>query len=285
MTTIDDLPPEGIPYITDKIMDSGAKNVHIINALTKKGRMEYIVLVDFEEEYFDDISSLLALEFGTIGMKIFKHEHKKFPYELIEKKVLISINDSSLESVAKIKYLFSDDNKLIVLEDIIKYKKDIKEAIENGKYFLVTGNAIELFGEGIISLNNELAVTLETFKYQVKEEEFRIVGEQFYETDLIKNKIIGFQNRSSVMINVKEDGLFKVLKGTGYKPDEIIEGIHYNNFYGTYLLGPILVRNPYFTDYLVKDICDSLDVKFKADTDGMAYKAYHEYIKNFHGEQ
>ena len=116
MTTIDDLPPEGIPYITDKIMDSGAKNVHIINALTKKGRMEYIVLVDFEEEYFDDISSLLALEFGTIGMKIFKHEHKKFPYELIEKKVLISINDSSLESVAKIKYLFSDDNKLISLK-------------------------------------------------------------------------------------------------------------------------------------------------------------------------
>lgn len=131
MTTIDDLPPEGIPYITDKIMDSGAKNVHIINALTKKGRMEYIVLVDFEEEYFDDISSLLALEFGTIGMKIFKHEHKKFPYELIEKKVLISIKDSSLESVAKIKYLFSDDNKLISLkaeyEDLKLLAKDLNQ--------------------------------------------------------------------------------------------------------------------------------------------------------------
>ncbi|WP_407462903.1 nickel insertion protein [Methanobrevibacter sp.] len=131
MTTIDDLPPEGIPYITDKIMDSGAKNVHIINALTKKGRMEYIVLVDFEEEYFDDISSLLALEFGTIGMKIFKHEHKRFPYELIEKKVLINIKDSSLESVAKIKYLFSDDNKLISLkaeyEDLKLLAKELNQ--------------------------------------------------------------------------------------------------------------------------------------------------------------
>ena len=82
---------------------------------------------------------------------------------------------------------------------------------------------------------------------------------------LIKNKIIGFQNRSSVMINVKEDSLFKVLKGTGYKPDEMIEGIHYNNFYGTYLLGPILVRNPYFTDYIVKSICDNLDLTFKVE--------------------
>lgn len=131
MTTIDDLPPEGIPYITDKIMDSGAKNVHIINALTKKGRMEYIVLVDFEEEYFDDISSLLALEFGTIGMKIFKHEHKKFPYELIEKKVLININDSSFESIVKIKYLFSDDKKLISLkaeyEDLKHLAKELNQ--------------------------------------------------------------------------------------------------------------------------------------------------------------
>ena len=104
---------------------------NIINALTKKGRMEYIVLVDFEEEYFDDISSLLALEFGTIGMKIFKHEHKKFPYELIEKKVLININDSSLESVAKIKYLFSDDNKLISLkaeyEDLKLLAKELNQ--------------------------------------------------------------------------------------------------------------------------------------------------------------
>ena len=93
--------------------------------------MEYIVLVDFEEEYFDDISSLLALEFGTIGMKIFKHEHKKFPYELIEKKVLININDSSLESVAKIKYLFSDDNKLISLkaeyEDLKLLAKELNQ--------------------------------------------------------------------------------------------------------------------------------------------------------------
>lgn len=131
MTTIDDLPPEGIPYITDKIIDIGAKNVHIINALTKKGRMEYIVLVDFEEKYFDDISSLLALEFGTIGMKIFKHDHKKFPYELVEKKVLININDSSLESIVKIKYLFSDENKLISLkaeyEDLKLLAKELNQ--------------------------------------------------------------------------------------------------------------------------------------------------------------
>jgi CobQ-like glutamine amidotransferase family enzyme len=178
----------------------------------------------------------------------------------------------------------SDDNKLIVLDDIIKYKKDIKEAINNNKYFLVTGNAIELFGEGIINLNNELKVTLETFKYQVREEEFRIVGEQYYETDLIDKKIVGFQNRSSVMINVKDNSLFNVINGTGYKPDVKIEGIHFNNFYGTYLLGPILVRNPYFCDYLIKDLCKDNNVTYNNKED-MAYKAYSEYLKNFYENQ
>lgn len=52
MPTIDDLPSEGIPYIIEKIMDSSAKNIHILNVYTKKGRVEYIILVDFEEKIF-----------------------------------------------------------------------------------------------------------------------------------------------------------------------------------------------------------------------------------------
>lgn len=179
----------------------------------------------------------------------------------------------------------SDDNKLIVLEDILKYKKDIKDAVQNGKHFLVTGNAVELFGEGIINLGNEFIVTLETFKYQVKEEEFRIVGEQFYSTSLVDEKVVGFQNRSSVMINVKEDKLFDVIKGTGYKPDELIEGIYSNNFYGTYLLGPILVRNPFLTDYIVENLCNSINHQYEKNDDDMAYKAYSEYFKNFYENQ
>ncbi len=179
----------------------------------------------------------------------------------------------------------SDDNKMIVLEDILRYKRDIKEAIDDGKYFLVTGNALDLFGEGIISINNELSVALETFKYQVREEDFRVVGEQCYSTSLLDKRIIGFQNRSSVMINVKEDKLFDVVKGTGYGPDQMIEGINSNNFYGTYLLGPILVRNPYFTDYIIEGICKNMDVAYNSDIDDMAYKAYDEYIKNFYENQ
>lgn len=181
----------------------------------------------------------------------------------------------------------SEDNKMIVLEDIMKYKDNIKKAIDNEKYFLVTGNAIDLFGKEIVSLDNVAVPTLDIFDYTAKEEDFRIVGEQLYEVklDLKDNKILGFQNRNTILNVGNCNSLFNVIKGTGYKPDEQLEGIHKKNFFGTYLLGPILVRNPYFTDYIVKKICDDLGLKFKIDTKDMAYKAYNEYIKNFHGEQ
>ena len=51
-----------------------------------------------------------------------------------------------------------------------------------------------------------------------------------------------------------------------------------NNFYGTYLLGPLLIRNPYFLEYLVKDI---LKDKYKKSKEDISFKAYHEFIKNF----
>ena len=178
----------------------------------------------------------------------------------------------------------SHENQELVLNDISKYKDDIKKAIDDNKYFLVTGDALELFGNKIISDENETDA-LEIFDFETKNEEFRIVGEQFYETDLINQKIIGFQNRDCVMTKV-DTPLFSVIKGTGFNPNENNEGIKKNNFYGSYLLGPILVRNPYLTDCLVKQICKENDIKYKKPNyDDECYKAYSEYLKNFHENQ
>ncbi len=175
----------------------------------------------------------------------------------------------------------SEDNKNIVLEDLIKYKDKVKKAIDDNKYFLVTGNALDLFGDSIINLDNEVKDAIGAFKYQVREEEFRIVGEQHYTCQLFDKKILGFQNRNSVLINYKDEYLFEVLKGSGYGPDDKQEGVLGNNFYGTYLLGPILVRNPYFTEYIIKKICEDLDIKYKTNYKDVSFKAYEEYLKNF----
>lgn len=116
MTTVDDLPAEGVPYIIERTLEIGAKNVHVLNALTKKGRMEYIILVDVNEKYLDDITSLLALEFGTLGIKAFHTEHIMLPFEVISKTVKVKAKNTILKSKVQVKYLKKDKDTVISLK-------------------------------------------------------------------------------------------------------------------------------------------------------------------------
>ena len=43
------------------------------------------------------------------------------------------------------------------------------------------------------------------------------------------------------------------------------EGIHYRNFFATQLLGPLLILNPYFTDYLIKLKNKDFKLEYKKD--------------------
>jgi uncharacterized protein (DUF111 family) len=116
MTTIDDLPAEGLPYVIERILDEGANNIHVLNAITKKGRMEYIVLVDVDKNKRDDICSLIALEFGTLGIKSFEYNHLKFPFEIETKTVTVKAENIELESNVNVKYLKKDKNEVISLK-------------------------------------------------------------------------------------------------------------------------------------------------------------------------
>ncbi len=174
----------------------------------------------------------------------------------------------------------SENNEVLVLEYMLKQQEEIINAINNKKFFLVTGNALELFGKDI-NINGTIYEGINAYGYDVYPEKERIVGEQYYKCDLVPHNIIGFQNRNNVMSD-NGDNLFKVIQGVGYNYNVNFEGIHDNNFYGTYLLGPLLVRNPYLCDYFVKEICDYLEQEYKdPDTSGLAYKAYNEYLLNF----
>ena len=159
-------------------------------------------------------------------------------------------------------------NQEIVRKDILKYKDKIENVIDK-KMFIMTGNSYELFGKKIDDKK-----CLGVFNFESRTTD-RIVGEQVLKCDIIKETIIGFQNRFSSN-NIKDDFLFEVIKGTGNDLESKVEGIHKNNFFGTYLLGPILIRNPYFKDALLKYI--GID---KVNTKLVDYKAYHEYLKNF----
>ncbi len=179
----------------------------------------------------------------------------------------------------------TENNQRLALHHLIKYKDDINESIKNGKFFLITGNAIDLFGKYIMTKSNKRIECLNSFDYVVQESEKRIVNDALFLNKETNDYVIGFQNQSSIMSNHK-NALFEVLVGTGASNNSKDEGIHYNNFYGTYLIGPLLVRNPKFTEEFIKKLVLSInsEFKFKEFDFHFEIEAYDKYF-NLHYNQ
>lgn len=174
----------------------------------------------------------------------------------------------------------SEYNQDLAREDILKYKDELNSYIESNKILIATGNSYELFGDKI---NDKDALGIFHFKSFYKsittDVGDRLVNEEILDTDLIGSPIVGFVNRNSVN-DIKDGYLFKVRKGYGNDVKDKYEGVHYKNFYGTYLLGPLLIRNPYLLDYILSNFLgNSYKEKDTADK-----KAYEEYLKTYNIE-
>lgn len=165
------------------------------------------------------------------------------------------------------------DNQEIVRKDILRYKTEIKKYIDK-KTFIMTGNSYELFGRKINNLNG-----LGVFNFNSKFVDKRIVGEQVYKTYVIKDLVIGFQNRSSIN-DIDENHLFEVISGNPDDKTSCYEGYHIYDFYGTYLVGPLLIRNPILKDKIVKDVLNRYDYPYK-HVDTVDEITYNKYLENF----
>ena len=185
----------------------------------------------------------------------------------------------------------TEKSQLIVLEDLKKRKKELKKAIENGTYFFLTGNSYELLGKYIIDFDGNKIDTLNIFHFYTKiitikdmnnAATFRIVGETSGFTNLIKEKIIGFQNKSGTIYE-NDTPFLNVTYGIGDKPNVNDEGFIYKNVYATHLIGPLFIRNPYLTNYFVKKIIKEKDSNYKVKniTNTIEFKAYKKYLENF----
>lgn len=84
MTNVDNITCEQVPYLIEELMKLGAKNVHVVPAFTKKGRSEYIFLIDSGDADMDSLARFMALETGTLGVRVVKTEHYPFTYKVIK---------------------------------------------------------------------------------------------------------------------------------------------------------------------------------------------------------
>ena len=189
---------------------------------------------------------------------------------LTDNKIKHEILYLSLEDKLKFKdydlvYIGSgtETNQLIALENLKKYKKDIKKYIEEDKFFLSTGNSVDYFGKYIE--RDQKYDGLNIFDYKVSNDT-RKMQDVCIKSNLKIKDIYGFINNSSYIKDNKK-----------YLFDK--EGVHYKNFYGTYILGPILVRNPEFLKYFMDKLANK-KLKYDLKNETKAYELFVERFKN-----
>lgn len=137
-----------------------------------------------------------------------------------------------------------------VIERLMPYKERLKDMILDKKVMFFTGNAMEVFFKEIIE-GEESMPALGLLDFSA----VRIPGKphvsNFY-GEFNQRKVVGCKIMTSQAYGANERTWFaKSIRGCGINLESIYEGVRKQHFMGTYLTGPVLVMNPYLTQYIL----------------------------------
>mgnify|MGYP005788467209 FL=1 len=165
-----------------------------------------------------------------------------------------------------------------VIEKLRPLKAKIQAASGRGTVFLFTGNALEVFGDYIENEDGSRIECLGLYRLFAKRDMMHRHNSDF-EGTFEGETVMGFKTQFTMAYTPDESlGLFKKVKGVGLNRKAAWEGIRLHNFFGTYLVGPILVMNPPFTKYLLR-LLGAGDVPLAFEKENM--EAYAQRKKDF----
>ena len=194
----------------------------------------------------------------------------------------------------------TENGQVLALEQLRFYREEIFARVEEGMNFLITGNAMELFGESIeedgeevlrglglfpgvarrSSVNRFNSLFLGTFDPDPGKDPARASaalhpdGEEPRRDALTANDlapvepdqeqedgrmcVVGYKSQFGHIYGADGDtgldhlALFTAGRGPGMNRYACGEGIRINNFFATYVIGPLLILNPPFTKWYIR---------------------------------
>lgn len=148
----------------------------------------------------------------------------------------------------------TEDNLLEAIRRMAPHAAAIRAAMEGGQQWLATGNAMTLFGSTVTRRGAE-SQALGCFGYTTEiDESKRFLGDVVTKP-AFGAACIGFVNTSCIYRGVEHPLLELVLNPQlGNDKSAPLDGMRAGNFYGTQLIGPVLVKNPHFLSAVVEAI-------------------------------
>lgn len=165
----------------------------------------------------------------------------------------------------------TEDNLLEAVRRLMPYKQAISQSIGDGKLWLATGNAMTLFGV-CVKRCEAASEALGCFAYTTSiHDNKRYLGDVLT-IEAFGGAFVGFVNTSCVYQGITAP-LLTLRLGTKLGNDKTSaeSGIRVGNFYGTELIGPVLVKNPHFLGHICRELTGE---EISVDKNSYAQKAY-----------
>jgi len=158
-----------------------------------------------------------------------------------------------------------DRGQKAIAEDLVSRGQKIKAEVEKGLVCLTVCGGFQLFGKYFKTKSGEILEGISVFDAYTMGSDKRCIGNVVVnisetlpslchsrESGNLKT-LVGFENHSGLTyLEGETKPLGKVVTGYGNTGDSTYEGAVYKNSYGTYLHGPVLPKNPHFTDHLIQ---------------------------------
>lgn len=177
----------------------------------------------------------------------------------------------------------TERGQILAIEALVKHKERIKECIDSGVNFLVTGNAMEIFFNEIIEGDQKVCDGLGLLDFVARREarkRFNCLYLGDFKTDDEVIKIVGFKSLFGFAYGDNSKcTLFETERGDGLNKEVKGEGIRVNNFFATHITGPLLVLNPTFTKWYMKNMLKVDDAKLAFEE--AAIDAYNLRVKEY----
>ncbi len=178
----------------------------------------------------------------------------------------------------------TEQAQVLISEKLMPYRDVIRNRIDDGMNFLITGNALEVFGKRILEDGKHICDGLGIFDFESRRDKRKrynciYVGE--FDSGEGIMKVVGYKSLFGFAYGnaFKEHAFLNTTLGYGINKEISEEGIYVNNFIATYITGPLLVLNPPLLEWIMREKLGVEDRKPAFYDDAM--KAYEYRVEEY----
>lgn len=156
----------------------------------------------------------------------------------------------------------TETNLDLATEHLLPHAERLRDLMEQGCFFLIINSALEIFGELIELPDGRRLKTLKLLPFTTK----RNMADRHDTTVMGSFKghpIIGYDARFTEQYGNETMPFLILEKGHGFNRQSKQEGIHYKNFIGTNLMGPILLMNPPLIKHIKQELTGQTDIPYE----------------------